>query len=116
MELYLLIITLFISFIICCLYKYHNKRNKKFILKDKTKHLNIDMYGDDKCSFTVNMKHKLVQMNLFEYINYIDVSTTHGINKYEKLKVSGVPVFHSKLTDKIQLGDMSVDELLDKLS
>lgn len=116
MESNRIILVIIIVLIIGCVYKYCSKRNANNRLIEKTKFLMIDMYGDKQCPFTMKMTEKLTNNKLINHINYIDVSTPHGINKYEKLKVSGVPVFHSKLTDKIQLGDMSIDELINNLS
>jgi peroxiredoxin len=80
------------------------------------KKLNITMYGDDNCPFTVKMKNELKKNKVFHYIRYIDVTDKYGKIEFESKNFEGVPVLHSELTNKSSLGYIPYSKIKDLIS
>lgn len=88
---------------------------ESFINSDVS-HGDIKFYGRDSCPFCVKMKNELkTDMNLYKKIEYIDIETENGANKFKEISASGVPHFECQSTGKSSSGFQPVNKLLHNL-
>ena len=110
---YVVLVLLIAAFILSYFAKFMSTEHFSSI---DVSHGDIQFYGRDSCPFCVKMKDELKKdMSLYKKIEYIDIETEHGADKFKKVESSGVPHFECSSTGKQTSGFQSTDKLLENL-
>lgn len=108
-----MILLVLIGMILCKFMSYMS--TEQFSQMDVS-HGDISFYGRDSCPFCVKMKKELqTSPELYEKIEYIDITTEKGSVRFNDKNASGVPYFECKSTGKNTSGFQPVDKLLSNL-